>query len=96
MRIVNQPFPANRGTGLFKIDAHDKVKTIADLFRQGFKSTSILHRGFRIVDRARSTHHQQARIATGDDIGNGLARARDLRLLFNGQRELGFELIRSD
>ncbi len=96
MRIVNQPFPPHRGAGLFKIDAHNQIETIADLFGQGFKTTSIINHGFRIVDRARSTHHQQTRIATGDNIGDGLARARHLRLLFYGQRKLGFQLVRGD
>ena len=96
MRIVNQPFPANGGAGFFKIDAHDQIEAIADLFGKGFKTTSVLNGGFRIVNRTRTTYHQQARIATGDDVRDGLTRLRDLRFLLNAQREFSFQLIRRD
>ena len=58
MWIVNQPFPADSGTGFLKIDAHHQIEAIADLCGKGFKTTSIFQSGFRIVNRARATHHQ--------------------------------------
>ena len=94
MRIVNQPLPADGGTGFFKIDAHHQVEAIADLCGKGFKPTSIFNRSFRIVNGARTTYHQQARIATGDDIRNGLTGVRDLRFLLDAQREFRLQLLR--
>ena len=94
MRIVNQPFPANGGAGFFKIDAHDQIEAIADLFCQNFKAAGVLNRRLRIVNRARSADYQQARIATGDDIRNGLTGVRDLRFLLDAQREFRLQLLR--
>ena len=94
MRVVNQPLPADGSTGFFKIDAHHQIEAIADLCGKGFKPTSIFDRSFRIVNGARTANHQQARIAAGDDIGDGFTGVRDLRFLFNAQGEFRLQLLR--
>jgi len=48
------------------------------------------------MNGARTTDDQQTRIAAGNNVRDGLAGVRNLRLLFNAQREFRFQLIRGD
>ena len=50
MRIVNQPFPAHRGTRLFKIDAHYDFQLIFQLFTQRQQASGILFCRDRIMN----------------------------------------------
>ncbi|CSR89709.1 Uncharacterised protein [Shigella sonnei] len=50
MRIVNQPFPAHRGTRLFKIDAHYDFQLIFQLFTQRQQASGILFSRDRIMN----------------------------------------------
>ncbi|MPN10062.1 hypothetical protein SDC9_157355 [bioreactor metagenome] len=46
------------------------------------------------MNGAWATYDQQARIATGDNIGDGFTRLGDLRLLLLAQRKFSFQLLR--
>src|SRR3546814_14126128 len=52
LRVVDQPFPADRGARFFKIDAHDDQQMLVELRTQGFEAGRVFERRFRIVDRA--------------------------------------------
>ena len=66
MRVVDQPFPANGSTGLFKIDAHDDVKAVFTGLLHALEFFGIFFGGLHIVDRA-SHHAINTTSLDGDD-----------------------------
>ncbi len=96
VRIVDQTFPADSGSGFFKIDAHNDVQLIAQVSRQGFQTTGVVQRRIRIVDRTRPAHYQQAMIAPLQNVGDGVARGGDFIFVVGAKRELVLQLLRRD
>src|SRR3546814_15547338 len=76
LRVVDQPFPADRGARFFKIDAHDDQQMLVELRTQGFEAGRVFERRFRIVDRAWTDDHQQAIIAPVEYVLNFAARVQ--------------------
>ena len=54
VRVVDQPLPSDGGPRLLKVDPHDQVKLILQSHAEPVQSGGILHRGHRIVNRART------------------------------------------
>src|SRR3546814_864135 len=92
VRVVDQPFPADRGARFFKIDAHDDQQMLVELRTQGFEAGRVFERRFRIVDRAWTDDHQQAIVATVEYVLNFAARVEGglRRVVAGGQFSLYF------
>ena len=72
VRIVDKALPADRGARLLKVNPHDNVRVLIGVM-QRFESGCVLFGGVHVVDGAGTTDHQQAVIATVDDVGDGVA-----------------------
>ena len=73
VRIVDKALPADRGARLLKVDPHDNVERVLIGVMQRFESGCVLFGGVHVVDGAGTTDHQQAVIATVDNVGDGIA-----------------------
>ena len=51
--IVDQAFPAHRRTRLLKIDPHDNMQGILQLFPHRRQARAVIERGGHVMDRAR-------------------------------------------
>ena len=58
--IHDEALPANRGSGLFKVDTHDEKDAIFDLFSESCEALCVFEAGFGVVDRARACDHEEA------------------------------------
>ena len=72
-RVVDQPFPAHRGAGLLKVHPHHQEQLVGHLGAQGVQAMRVVHGGVNVVNGARPHHHQQARVAAVQNMGQGLA-----------------------
>jgi hypothetical protein len=59
MRIVDESFPSDRGTGLFEIGAHDDEQPVAQCIGHWFQSVGIFVGGFGIMDRTGADDDEQ-------------------------------------
>jgi iron complex outermembrane receptor protein len=76
VRIVDQTLPAHRRARLFEIHAHHDFKLAGEPVTLLEQAARILHRGLRIVDRARADHDHQAVVLAVQDAVQGRARPR--------------------
>ena len=95
-RIVDQTFPADGGTRLLEIHAHDQIQTVRNFGSQRLETLGILVRGLDIVDRARPNHHEQAMILAIKNIADHLTTAGNRTQSSIGQRNFTLELCGGD
>ncbi len=70
IRIVNQPFPANRRAGFLKIHPHDNAQPRRQTLHMRFELPSIIQRRLRVVNRTRPGDHHQAIVPPANDISH--------------------------
>ncbi len=68
MRIVDQPFPADRGARFFEIDAHQHEQAILHAARKLQQPLGVFQAGLFIVNGARADDHDQPRIVAGENL----------------------------
>lgn len=66
--VVDQPFPADGRARFFKVDPHDDQQVFFVLLHFDFESFRVLDGCVDIVNGAGSCHHQEAVIATKENI----------------------------
>jgi len=98
VRIVDQPFPADRRARLLEVHAHHEVHPLADFVGQPAKPCGVLQRGLRVVDRTRPQHDEEARVLARQDLferrsagthaARGLLADRDLAMQFGRAGQL--------
>src|SRR5690554_296363 len=66
--IVDQTFPANRGTRLFKVNPHHNEQAVFYRIGQLAQAASVVECSIDIVDRAGANHDQQTWIAAVENI----------------------------
>ena len=74
IRVIDKPLPANRGTGLLEVDAHQDFKIRREALPDFDKTRSVFARRFRIVDRAGAHDHEHPVIFPMNDAVTGVAR----------------------
>ncbi len=74
VRIVDQPFPADRGARLLEVHAHEDLEVRSEPRALGREPGGVGDRAGRIVDRARTDHHQQAIGLPVQDLAHAPAR----------------------
>jgi len=62
IRIVDESLPADDGSRLFKVDAHDNEKRIGERVRDRFEFGCVLERRLGVVHGARPDYHEEPRI----------------------------------
>jgi len=70
VRIVDEPFPANGGSGLFEIDPHHDGLGFLDLIGELRDPFGVFEGGLFIMNGAGADDHQQPRIVAREDIDN--------------------------
>jgi len=75
--VVDQAFPAHRGTGLFEVHTHDNLQRVCVLLAQGLQTTGVIEGRGRVMDRAGADDDQQAVVLAVNDFLNGFAGLRD-------------------
>ena len=93
VRIVDQPLPAHRGSGLLEVDPHDNFELVFEALTLGHKPLRVLHGGFRVVDGAGANDHQQAVVLAMQNAMDRLPRGRDSLLSLGRDGQLGHQLI---
>ena len=61
--IVDQTLPANGGTGLLKVGAHNDAEVLGELVGDLLQAASVLEGSVGVVDGARADHDQETVIA---------------------------------
>jgi hypothetical protein len=59
IRIVDEPLPAHRRARLLEIAAHRDDQLILVAIAERQQPLGVLHRGFRVVDRAGTDHDHE-------------------------------------
>ena len=67
-RIVDQPLPADGGTGLLEVHPHDDAQRVPHLPGRPAEVRRVLHGRRRVVHRARSHHDEQPIVAVIQDV----------------------------
>lgn len=92
VRIVDEPLPAHRGSGFFKIHPHDQHQRIADLICQSLEADRIVHGGADIVDGTGPHHYKQTGVLPVDNALQNAALAENKALQLPVQGILGLDL----
>jgi hypothetical protein len=71
--IVDQTLPADGGTGLLKVGAHDDAEVLGELVGELLEAASIFEGSVGIVDGARANHDQETVIALLNDLDGLIA-----------------------
>ena len=64
--------PAHRGAGFLEVHAHHHFQRARVLLAQRLEAAGVFERSHRVVDGARSDHHQQPVVAAVDDVLGGV------------------------
>ena len=83
IRIVDEPLPAHGRARLLEIHPHDQEQRRRDAVGERLQPAGILACRGHIVNRARTDHHEQARIAP---LENGAHRLAAVQHRFGGAR----------
>ena len=78
--VVDVAFPANRGAGFFKVNAHHQLKRVAIFGELILKELRVFQGGFFVVDGAGADYDQQTVVTAMDDgvgLGAGLGDESD-------------------
>ena len=89
VRIIDEPFPADRGAGLLKVHPHHDLQRVGVFLALHLELARIVQRGCGVMNRARANHHQQPVVCACHDVVNILAGAADQRLdrgALNGEK----------
>ncbi len=92
IRVVDEPFPADRRARLLEIHAHDDLERVAERRAQRPQALRVVHRGLRIVNRARADHDRQSVVLPVQDRVQRAARVRDRARHFLAARQLAQDL----
>src|SRR5690606_34486793 len=94
IRVVDQSFPANGGTRLLEVHAHDQIQGVADLGGQLPEPTGIVLGRLDIMNGAGADDDEQAVVLAVENVANDLAASAygGLRRLAHG--DSGLELGR--
>jgi hypothetical protein len=84
MRIVDEAFPADGGTGLLKVDAHDDAQVGGEFADGALKQAGVFAGGFGVVNGAWADENEQAIVLPLED-GNDLV----ARVEYGGRRSFG-------
>ena len=60
MRVIDQAFPSDGGSGFLKINPHHDMKVFRESLHEGLEPRSVFKRRGRIMNRARTDHHKEA------------------------------------
>ncbi len=83
VRVIDQAFPADSGSGLLEIDPHYHEHIVGDGVRHLFQLSRVVPCGRGIMDGTGAYDHQHAVVFTGEDIVNRAPRCgHGLRRLF--------------
>ena len=88
--VVDQTFPADGGTRLFEVDAHDQIEGVADFCSELLEARGVVLGSLDIVDRAGADDDEQAVVLAIENVTNNLAAFDDGRLGSFTERNLGF------
>ncbi len=100
VRVVQQPFPANRGARFFHVGAHHQQQLVIDLCRQLGQAFGVFEGAGAVMQGAGADHHQQARITAiehgtdgvavgGDTFGKGVGQRQALAQYGGAGQRLG-------
>lgn len=73
--VVDQALPADSGTGLLEVGAHNDAEVILELVGELLQTTAVLNSSFRVVQRAGTAHDEKTVILL---VNNGLGFATAL------------------
>ena len=93
--IVDQALPAHRGARLLEVHAHHDLEPVGVLVALQLQLAGVLDRRCRVVDGARSHHHQQAVVLALHDVADRRAGVADQLLDRRaGDREEADQVLR--
>ena len=75
--VVDEPLPADGGSRLLEVDAHDHAEVPGHLVGQGPEPAPVVERRHGVVDRARPDHHDEPVVLAVEDARDLLAAAAD-------------------
>ncbi|MNZ42792.1 hypothetical protein D3C78_603750 [compost metagenome] len=96
VRVVDQAFPADGGTWLLEIHAHDQIQGIGHFGGENFQALGIFVGGLDVVDRARPDDDEQAMVGAIQNVANDFAALGDGAQCGVAQGNIALELIGSD
>ena len=96
VRVVDQAFPADGGTRLLEIHAHDQVQGVGHFSRQHLEALGIFVGGLEVVDRAGPDHHEQAVVGAVENVTDDFAALGDGLQGSVAQGDFALELIGGD
>ncbi len=96
VRIVDQALPANGGTWLLEIHAHDQIQGIGHFRREHFQALGVFVGCLDVVDRARPDDDEEAVVGAIKNIANDFATLGDGAQGGVAQGDVTLELIGSD
>lgn len=73
VRIVDQAFPAHRGTRLLEVHAHHQEQRIRHFGRERLEAVGVFVGGLDVVDGAGADHHEQTVVLAIQDVAHHLA-----------------------
>jgi hypothetical protein len=96
VRVVDQALPAGGGARFLEIHAHHDEQRIGDFVGDLLQPPGVIHRGIRIMDRARADHDHQAVILAIQDALQGVAAFQHRALGPVGERDPALDLLRGE
>lgn len=67
VRVVDQTLPANSGTGLLEVGAHDDAEVVLELIGELLQTATVLNGGIGVVQGARTAHDKKTVILLVND-----------------------------
>src|SRR5574338_754309 len=89
MRVINQAFPSDGGSGFFKVSPHHDQETVTQSIGEGFQLEGIFKGSVRVMDGARSYDDQEPiTILSMEDSANRFSGFDDECRSLIGNRQL--------
>lgn len=96
VRIVDQAFPAHRGTRLLEVHAHHQEQRICHFGRERLEAVGVFVGGLDVVDGAGADHHEQTVVLAIQNVAHHLATMGHGLQRLVGQGNFTLELLRRD
>lgn len=75
--VINESFPTDGGTGLFKVGTHDDQNLAREFVGEGFEEFGVFESCTGVVDGARTDDDNETVVLAAEDLGSLLAGERD-------------------
>lgn len=77
VRVVDETLPADGGTGLFEVGAHDNQEVLGQFVGELLQAAGVLESSVRVVDGAGSDNDQETVVALFNDLDGFIATSAD-------------------